>query len=426
MHELLQFINLPLRYHLVAGFFIRLFLIAYGDFHDKTYDVPYTDVDYSVFTDAARYVLHGDSPYKRQTYRYSPLLAYLLVPNMILGKDFGKILFSTFDIFITIAIRTLVEQQLGPKSIATNIPMYCSFLWLYNPMSIGISTRGNADSVSCFTIILSLLLLQTDVVKGLKKFALSGFLLGISIHLRLYPLVFSFPMYLSLGVTKIPRKITMKEGMLILWPNLKQLTLAMSCIVTLFSLTYGMWALYGYEFLYETYLYHASRIDIRHNFSVLFYYSYLSMNQLTFDIVKNVTNLFKAVILFLLSIKYGADPRTLPFAMFCQTVVIVAFNSVMTSQYFVWFLSLLPLVAHSFKITRQKALLLAIIWVTAQGAWLFYAYLLEFKGREVFFLIWLKGVVFFCSNIFVLVQLLGSYTIGYGFGVGKVSHFKTQ
>ncbi|PZC82899.1 hypothetical protein B5X24_HaOG209342 [Helicoverpa armigera] len=426
MHRWLQFMTLPLKYHLVAGFFIRLFLIAYADFHDKTYDVAYTDIDYSVFSDAARYVFHGESPYKRQTYRYSPILAYLLVPNMILGKHFGKILFSTFDILITVAVKTLVEHQLGPKSASTNIPMYCSLLWLYNPLSIGISTRGNGDSVSCFTIILSLLFLQTDVVKGLKKYALSGFFLGLSTHLRIYPLVFSFPMYLSLGISKIPRKTTWKQGLMILWPNMNQLTLALSCVVTLLGVTYSMWALYGYDFLYETYYYHASRVDIRHNFSVLFYYSYLSTNQLAFDIVKHVTTLFKAVILFILSIKYGADPRTLPFALFCQTVVLVAFNSVMTSQYFVWFLSLLPLVAHSFRLSIRKAILLTIVWVTAQGAWLFYAYLLEFKGREVFFLIWLKGIVFFCSNIFVLVQLVKSYTIGYGFGYGQAAHLKTQ
>lgn len=425
MNRYLEVLNLPLRYHLAAGLFIRLFLIVYADFHDKTYDLPYTDIDYSVFSDAARHVYNGDSPYKRQTYRYSPLISYLLVPNIVLGKDFGKILFSVFDLFITVAVKNLVQHQLGPKSAATNVPMYCSFLWLYNPLSIGISTRGNADSVSCFTIILSLLFLQTDVVKGLKKYALSGLFLGISIHLRLYPIVFSFPMYLSLGVTKIPRQTTFRQGMLILWPNISQLILATSCLVTLLGLTYSMYALYGYDFLYETYIYHVHRTDTRHNFSVLFYYSYLNTNQ-GLDLVKNVTNLFKAVILFLLSIKYGPDPQTLPLAMFCQTVVVVAFNSVMTSQYFVWFLSLLPLVAHSFRIKSSKALLLAIIWVTAQGAWLFYAYLLEFKGREVFFLIWLKGVVFFCSNIFVLVQLLRSYTVGYGFGFGQAKHLKTQ
>ena len=201
-----------------------------------------------------------------------------------------------------------------------------------------------------------------------------------------------------------------------LLPNRKQVLLALSCVVTLVLLTHSLYLLYGYEFLFETYIYHLFRKDTRHNFSVLFYYSYLTADQLAFDIVKTLSQILECVILFILSLTFGCDMKTLPFALFAQAIILVAFNSVMTSQYFIWFLSLLPLVVHNFKLIRAKALILAIIWVSAQMAWLFYAYLLEFKCREVFILIWLKGVVFFCSNIFVLGQLVKCYSPGYGFG----------
>ncbi|XP_059045743.1 GPI mannosyltransferase 1 [Achroia grisella] len=418
MDAIKQYLNLPFRYHLLAGAIIRLILIIYGDFHDKTYDVPYTDVDYKVFSDAARHVIDGNSPYQRHTYRYSPLLAFLMIPNILIARNFGKALFSVFDLLVAIAIKILVEHQFQTKDKEklSKIAVYCTLFWLYNPLSIGISTRGNADSVPCFFIIVSILFLQTNVVRGLLKYALSGILLGISIHLRLYPLAFSFPMYLSLGTYKITRNTSIKEGFIALMPNKKQIILALSCITTLFVLTYSMYILYGYEFLFETYIYHLFRKDTRHNFSLLFYYSYLTMDHLSFDIVKTISQAFECIILFIISLTFGCEPKTLSFALFSQAVVLVAFNSVMTSQYFVWFLSLLPLVVHNMKIIPAKALILTVIWICAQGAWLFYAYLLEFKCRQVFIFIWLKSIVFFCSNIFVLGQLIKSYTSGHGFG----------
>ncbi|XP_063543503.1 GPI mannosyltransferase 1 [Cydia strobilella] len=414
--RLKDFLDLPFTCHLFIGIIIRVALIVYGDFHDKLYDVPYTDVDYKVFTDAARHVVKGHSPYKRHTYRYSPLIAYFLVPNIRWGKNCGKLLFSVFDILVTVAVKYLVEYQLGSKKNTKNIPVYCALFWLYNPLSIGISTRGNADSVPCFFIILSILFLQTDIVKSNWKYALSGILLGISIHLRLYPLAFSFPMYLSLGEYKINRNTSIKDGIISLLPNLKQMTLVTSCVGTLFLLTYYMYKLYGYEFLFETYIYHMFRKDTRHNFSVLFYYSYLTMDQLTFDVVKLLAQVFEGIILFVGSLAFGTNPKTLPFALFFQAVVLVAYNSVMTSQYFIWFLSLLPLVVHNFRLKPANALFLTVVWVFSQAAWLFYAYLLEFKCRQVFILIWLKGIVFFCANIYVLGQLVKSYSPGYAFG----------
>lgn len=73
---------------------LRLLLVCYGEWQDAHMEVRYTDVDYLVFSDAAAMVAAGRSPFERATYRYSPLLAYLLVPNSLLHPSWGKILFS--------------------------------------------------------------------------------------------------------------------------------------------------------------------------------------------------------------------------------------------------------------------------------------------------------------------------------------------
>lgn len=73
---------------------LRLLLIVYGEWQDTHMEVRYTDIDYFVFSDAATMVVVGRSPFKRSTYRYSPLLAFLLVPNSILHRSWGKLLFS--------------------------------------------------------------------------------------------------------------------------------------------------------------------------------------------------------------------------------------------------------------------------------------------------------------------------------------------
>ena len=89
--ELVHFVPLILYYHmeitqtLLFGLVCRLILIAFGHYMDTTCQSPifswflasslhYTDIDYSVFSDAAYLMYSGKSPYQHETYRYTPLL----------------------------------------------------------------------------------------------------------------------------------------------------------------------------------------------------------------------------------------------------------------------------------------------------------------------------------------------------------------
>jgi phosphatidylinositol glycan class M len=57
-----------------AALGLRLVLLLYGHVQDQLMAVKYTDVDYDVYTDAAREMAEGHSPFERTTYRYTPVL----------------------------------------------------------------------------------------------------------------------------------------------------------------------------------------------------------------------------------------------------------------------------------------------------------------------------------------------------------------
>lgn len=173
-----------LSHHIILSGLLHLVLIAYGEVHDRYFEVKYTDIDYTIFTDAAQFVCNGSSPFDRATYRYTPILAWLMTPNLLAFRQFGKLLFSLFDI-----LSGYTYYQILPSRI--NRKLYV-FLWLYNPLPLIISTRGSSESVICFLLSLVLYLLDR------KQHSLAGLFYGFTIHFKLYPIIYIFSLYLGM------------------------------------------------------------------------------------------------------------------------------------------------------------------------------------------------------------------------------------
>ncbi|GAV67843.1 Mannosyl_trans domain-containing protein [Cephalotus follicularis] len=374
----------------------RVLLILYGEWQDTHMEVRYTDVDYLVFSDAASLMASGDSPFKRTTYRYSPLLAFLLIPNSIVHRSWGKFLFSAGDLLVGLFIHTILKQRKVPEDLC----IYSVMVWLLNPFTFTIGTRGNCEPIVCAMILWIIICLMSGNVFQ------AALWYGLVVHFRIYPIVYALPIILVLdprfvrsglkplllnwsALGKAPQRSTKVTHPYNVWTALRGIftrgrimfglvsgTVFLSCTVFFFYL-------YEWEFLHEALLYHLTRTDPRHNFSIYFYNIYLHSEH-EFSLMEKLISFLPQFILQLVVIFCFA--QDLPFCLFVQTVAFITFNKVITAQYFVWFFSLLPLILPWTKMKlKWEGLCCILLWMGAQIHWLMWGYLLEFKDTAPYF-----------------------------------------
>ncbi|XP_071785396.1 GPI mannosyltransferase 1-like isoform X2 [Asterias amurensis] len=394
-------------FYCYTAFLIRLALMVYGEWQDRTMLVKYTDVDYYVFTDAARYVTQGLSPYERATYRYTPLLAWCLTPNIFLSPIFGKLLFILCDVFTGI----LILWMLRLSHYSENVALKCALCWLLNPLPITVSSRGNAESVMSALVLLTLYALMKRWTKT------AAFLYAVSVHVKIYPITYCLPIYFLLGTdfterapSRKPddpsRRGLLRRAMELLYPTRDRLLFVCVSVTVFILLTASMYYCYGNKFLDETYLYHVTRRDVRHNFSPYFYMLYLTSESSMSVTIGLLAFIPQAVLLLTVSLRYYRD---VAFCCFIHTFLFVTFNKVCTSQYFLWYLCLLPLVVPLLGIKVQETLFLSALWFFGQALWLYFAYYLEFEGQNTFITLWLAGLLFFSINIAILTRIMLNY-----------------
>ncbi|CAD6192276.1 unnamed protein product [Caenorhabditis auriculariae] len=231
----------------------RITLVLYSHIHDYIFKVNFTDIDYHVFSDAARHVWKGGSPYDRPTYRYTPALAWILLP-VVNFPDFGKLLFCFCDIFVAwIMLQVLDRQELQHKKESTknttseNNKKICLLddqvklvvlFWLANPLTAIISARGNAEAIVAAAVLLTILLLQTGYWKTAAL--VHG---ALAIHLKIYPLIYLPSVFLQLSSYGKQKDFSSKfKALLFNWKGHVYLIITLSsfaAIVLFFYQIYG-------------------------------------------------------------------------------------------------------------------------------------------------------------------------------------------
>ena len=444
--------------------------------------VSYTDIDFLVFTDAAEYLRRGMSPYDRHTYRYTPFLAELL--SRLPSKDFGRYLFCVADALCGYIIlherrarrKNSPERQRDDSddngSFATP-EMIDALLWLYNPLAINICTRGSAESLMVLLPVLLTFWIATkgeredqqaknendsgnDGTSTYMQILAAGMCHGAAIHSKLYPVIYSIS-YMAYFATsprngekpstsnivpktstfpwKNPKKLLRLAKLWIgrLFFSPKPLVFLFSFLITFAFLTWLAVYIYGDIALQEGLLYHFSRVDHRHNYSMYWYWIYLARARVAdAETAKSTATamastvgatvspeffslatlgryllLPQAFLLAFTSIGMAPHNGKLGLTLFVQTYLFVTHNKVITAQYFTWYLCLLPLCnasggfLESSRIVRASTLLIVSILL-----WLGSAYGLEMQGLPFHRIVWLASVLYFFANVNMVGALL--------------------
>lgn len=363
---------------LILGTVQRLVIFGWGIYQDAHMVPRFTDVDYLVFTDAAKFVHDGSSPYDRDTYRYTPLLAWFLLPN-VYWFNFGKLLFVAGDLVAGYLSLQIFRLQGIPSREAC---IYTS-LWLLNPMVSVISTRGSSEGFLGAIIIFMLWATYA------KRYWLAGLSAGFAVHYKIYPIIYIPTIIWALGPLDIKSFL-----------NKKRIQFAVGALASFSVLTGAMLAIYGNDYLQHSWLHHVTRLDHRHNFSVystiLYYASANPDLGWHFERWAFLPQLFLSGVALPLAFARRDIART----MFIQTLTFVTFNKVCTSQYFLWYLVLLPFAVPKLREAGPLKYAFLALWVASQAMWLQHAYQLEFLGESTFFphLFW-DTVGFFLVNV---------------------------
>jgi phosphatidylinositol glycan class M len=415
------------RHSFLLGLFLRLFLAwALPLLLDDAQLIPgvaYTDIDYLVFTDAANHIANGQSPYDRHTYRYTPFLAALL---SVLPIEGGRYLFCIADAICGWIIIRLRRSNIYTYD-STFSPMVDLLWWMFNPFAINICTRGSAESfMVLLPVLLTVMLVKSNMaIPTWLQACLAGIVHGAAIHSKLYPIIYTLS-YMAYFATAQQRKQQPSFNSIKTFPWMEPKRLRrliqtwvrrllkpapifflIASIFSFVSLTYLAVQWYGNESLHEGLLYHLSRVDHRHNYSIFWYPIYLARarHDVGMKLVGRLLLIPQLILLVYSSL--GIASHDLGLALFTQTFLFVALNKVITAQYFTWYLCLLPLCCgFDYWKVRWSFLALGISIVT----WLASAYCLEMQGMAVHRLVWLASLLYFAANVNLLGALLRSYS----------------
>lgn len=133
------------------------------------------------------------------------------------------------------------------------------------------STRGSNDNIIVMLVFGTLYYLLN------RQYFVAGLWYGLSVHFKIYPIIYCFVFYLFIDCDRAALLSNNNPWFQRVFSNFftkNRIIFTLTSAFTFIALTGIFYLMYGYEFLYEAYLYHIIRRDNRHNYSVYWHLIY--------------------------------------------------------------------------------------------------------------------------------------------------------
>ncbi|ETO12968.1 hypothetical protein RFI_24404 [Reticulomyxa filosa] len=272
---------------------------------------------------------------------------------------------------------------------------------------------------------------------------IASVLFGLSVHMRIYPLIYVFGLLLFIYHSSNKLKH-------VFYFSILSFCVFMALNIISYYYSFQSDGVTN-KYLEEAWLYHLTRVDTQHNYSIYFYL--LRMNSLSASANANscyVWNVpwlvfFQQCVAFWLS-RFAFVPQfaiilaisfryysSLHLVIFLTTFAFVTYNKVLqfncvcTAQYFNWYIAILPLIlpftctekidwtkifsqfCSDWKLRRWLIgfFVCIIMWFSCNGHWLFWAYRYEIlKKHDELVNVWFASIAFFIVNNILMLGLL--------------------
>lgn len=109
-----------------------------------------------------------------------------MTPNIWLHECFGKVIFCLIDMMVGYMIYSILQQ----RKCSSSLLYACTYL--FNPIVINISTRGNADQLVVSLVLACLYCLNR------KRVDMAAIWFGLAVHTKIYPIIYAPALYLLL------------------------------------------------------------------------------------------------------------------------------------------------------------------------------------------------------------------------------------